>query len=386
MVTAAPPNRTKLTFVLHKFDRGGSLRVAAYLARGFADAGMDVDLIAFTNRGEVEAIILDLIGDEIPVQYLSSWSGPRPLDLIRGLPRLVRALRARAPNTIVAAANNVALVSAIARALAGLSAARLFLKTTNPIASSRHTGLVKYLRRWTYRKIFPGTTAVLTLSEPESAEMRAAFPDFASLFHAVANPYVTPAMLGAGEGSVPSAVAPVILGVGRLTAQKRFELLIEAFALVRDKSATLKILGEGEQRAELTELVRTLDLEERVSLPGYVASIAAEYHQAALFVLTSDYEGLPAVVLEAMAANCPVLVTDCFPAARAVVDGAEGCAIIERTDPASIAALIDAQLGQPRPTRLRAVAETYSIANGVASHAAAMDLPWPRNDTRPIAG
>ena len=385
-MTDAPPRREKLSFVLHKFDRGGSLRVVAYLARGFTDAGMDVDLIAFTDRGEVEAIILDLMGDDIPVQYLGSWSGPRPLDLIRGLPRLVRALRACSPNTIVAAANNVALVSAIARALAGLSTARLFLKTTNPIASSRHTGLVKHIRRWTYRNIFPGTTAVLTLSEPESAEMRAAFPAFASLFHAVANPYVTPAMLGAGEGCAQLDVAPVILGVGRLTAQKRFERLIEAFALVRDKTVTLKILGEGEQRPELTELVRTLGLEDRVSLPGYVASIAAEYHQAALFVLTSDYEGLPAVVLEAMAANCPVLATDCFPAARALVDAAEGCAIIERIDPASIAALIDAHLGQQRPTRLRAVAEIYSIANGVASHAAAMDLPWHANEARPTAG
>lgn len=80
------------------------------------------------------------------------------------------------------------------------------------------------------------------------------------------------------------------------------------------------------------------------------------------------------MVLEAMAANCPVIATDCFPAARAVIEGAKGCAIIERRDPASVASLIEANLNQPRPSRLRAFAMQYSIANGVASHMAAMGL------------
>ena len=107
-----------------------------------------------------------------------------------------------------------------------------------------------------------------------------------------------------------------------------------------------------------------------MSMPGFVTNVAEAFQQASLFVLSSDYEGLPAVVLEAMAANCPVLCTDCFPAARAIVEGAENCAIIERHDPAALAALIDAHLEMAKPTRLRQAAERYSIPNGVASHAA----------------
>ena len=373
----ATPGRTprRVSLILHKFDRGGSLRVAAYLARGFTDMGMDVDLIVFTNRGEVETIIIDLMGSDIPVRYLGSWRGPRPLDLIRGLPALVRMLRARSPDTIIAAANNIALVSAIARRRAGLGASQLFLKTTNPIASSRHKGVLKAFRRWTYRKIFPGATAVWTLSAAESAEMRDAFPEFAGLFHDVVNPYVTPHMLALAQGGAAAEQAHYILGVGRLTEQKRLERLIEAFALVRDKTLQLRILGEGEERAQLTALVERLGLQDRVSMPGYVTNVADAFHEARLFVLPSDYEGLPAVVLEAMAANCPVLCTDCFPAARAILSDAEGCEIIEQTDAPALAALIEHHLALPRPTQLRQVAERYSIANGVASHAAAMLRP-----------
>ena len=162
------------------------------------------------------------------------------------------------------------------------------------------------------------------------------------------------------------------LAVGRLTSQKRLERLINAFALVRDKEVRLRILGEGEERGSLTALIAGLGLVERVDLPGYVDNIGQAYENARMLVLTSDYEGLPAVVLEAMAANCPILSTDCFPAARAILEDVAGCAIIERTDPASIAAMIDAHLLVPRPTRLRAIAELYSVESGIESHWAAM--------------
>ena len=364
--------RRRVSIVLHKFDRGGSLRVAAYLARGFTDMGMDVDLIAFTSKGDVEAVIVDLMGTDIPIHYLGNWNGPRPVDLIRGLPRLMRMLRARNPDTIIAAANNVALVTAVARSRAELDRSYLFLKTTNPIVSSRHTGLLKHFRRWSYAKIFPGATEVWTLSADENDEMRTAFPAFADRFRAIVNPYVTPAMLALPDPQCAVTSRPFILGVGRLTGQKRYERLIEAFALIEDKTIELRILGEGEERPKLTALIERLGLTDRVSMPGYVTNVAEAFHASRLFVLPSDYEGLPAVVLEAMAANCPVLCTNCFPAARSILHAAEGCAIIEDTAPAALATLIDTHLGKSRPTTLRAVAERYSIANGVASHAAAV--------------
>jgi glycosyltransferase involved in cell wall biosynthesis len=361
----------KISLVLHKFSRGGSDRVAAYLARGFASAGMDVELVVFCSGGEVEGILSRLVGDDIPIRYLGRPTTSRPLDLIRGLPALVRHLRRARPDFILSTANNTSLATVIATLGAGLRDARILLKTTNPIASSRHRGLVRGIRRWSYRLIFRRTASVLTLSADESAEMREAFPRFAALFHDVANPYVTPAML-IPPPTTPRAGPPTIISIARLTAQKRLDRLIEAFAHVRDPGARLLILGEGEDRGALEALVARLGLTGRVAMPGYVTDVASALAGADLFVLPSDYEGLPAVVLEAMAAHCPVLCTDCFPAAQSLLGSAPGCAIITDPSPVALAAQIDAHLAMPRPDGLAAIAERYSISAGVAGHVAAL--------------
>jgi glycosyltransferase involved in cell wall biosynthesis len=362
--------RPRVALILHKFSRGGSDRVAAYLANGFRDAGMDVELTVLCRGGEVESELSQTVGD-IPVHYLDRASGPRAWDLIRTFPKLVAHLRANAPDAVISTANNTALATALAVKAAGLRKARLLLKTTNPIASSRHRGVARALRRWSYRLIFGWTSAVWTLSADESEEMRRAFPRFRSLFRDVFNPYVTEAMLAPGEAG-GAKTGKCIVSIARLTPQKRLDRLIAAFAHVVTPGTRLLILGEGEERAALERQVEELGLGSRVSMPGYVSDVAGALHHADLFVLTSDYEGLPAAILEAMAAECPVLCTDCFPAARTLLERAEGCAIIDNTEPTVLAQQIDHALAQFRPTQLKAIAELYSIANGVRSHVAAL--------------
>lgn len=360
-----------VTLVLHKFSRGGSDRVAAYLAKGFSESGFEVELVVFARGGEVEHFLLDLLGG-IPVQFIGGRPGRfRAIDLLAGLPAFVRHLRRRRPAVVISTANNTAIISAIGRAIAKATSARLVLKTTNPIATSRHRGLVRRLRLWSYRQIFRTTDAVWTLSDEESAEMVAEFPGSAHIFRAVAQPYVTEAMMESPTAARRSG-GPLILSIARLTRQKRLDRLLRAFALVETKNARLLILGEGEDRESLNGLVDELGIGERVTMPGYLPDVTRALHEAALFVLTSDYEGLPAAVLEAMAANCPVLSTDCFPSARSLVGNTDGCAIIDDAQPQALARQIDFMLRQDRPARLSETASRYSIANGVAKHVEAL--------------
>jgi glycosyltransferase involved in cell wall biosynthesis len=366
-VTGLPP---LISFVLHKFSRGGSDRVAAYLAKGFVEAGFRVELVVFAQGGEVEQVLLDILGD-VPVNFIGKAGRWRAADLLLGLPAFVRRLRRTPPDVILSTANNTALISAIGRSAARLRQALLVLKTTNPIATSRHRGLIRRLRLWSYRWVFRRTHAVWTLSDEESAEMRTEFPKFRHLFRAVAQPYVTSAMQRVRAAQSPSP-NPIVLSIGRLTEQKRLDRLIEAFAHVQTSNARLLILGEGEDRDALEALVRDLGLTERVDMPGYLPDVALALQKASLFVLTSDYEGLPAAVIEAMAANCPVLSTDCFPSARSLIGRSDGCAIIEDASPAAIANQIDNALRQMRPTELVQIANAYSVANGITSHAMAL--------------
>ncbi len=104
-----------------------------------------------------------------------------------------------------------------------------------------------------------------------------------------------------------------IVSVGRLFPQKNHELLIKAFAKVADfyPNENLYIYGEGPLRKDLQDLIAELNLQNRVFLPGSITDVNEKLSKAKLFVLSSDYEGMPNGLMEAMACGVPVISTDC---------------------------------------------------------------------------
>ncbi len=112
------------------------------------------------------------------------------------------------------------------------------------------------------------------------------------------------------------------MGVGRLTAQKDFSTLLRAFALVRRRrQARLMIMGEGEDRPVLEALARELGIADDVALPGFRLGIHAFLARAAVFALSSAWEGLPTVVIEALALGRRVVSTDCPSGPREILQG-----------------------------------------------------------------
>jgi glycosyltransferase involved in cell wall biosynthesis len=122
---------------------------------------------------------------------------------------------------------------------------------------------------------------------------------------------------------------PVLLGVGRLCPQKDFPTLIQAFAQARkERSARLLILGEGRERPALEALVRGLGLEQDVAMPGFVENPLPYMAQSSLFVLSSRWEGLGNVLVEAMYCGVPLVATDCRHGPREILaDGKYGTLI-----------------------------------------------------------
>ena len=152
-----------------------------------------------------------------------------------------------------------------------------------------------------------------------------------------------------------SADAFVIGAVGRLEPQKRFDLLIGAFAdLVHEyPHARLLIAGEGSARAALERQIAALELGDRCRLAGQQSDILRFHHALDLFVQSSEYEGTPNVVLEAMALETPVVATDVGGTRELCEDGVHGT-IVPAGDAAALSAAIVALIANP--ARRRALA------------------------------
>jgi glycosyltransferase involved in cell wall biosynthesis len=172
------------------------------------------------------------------------------------------------------------------------------------------------------------------------------------------NPVFTPDLLHKAQEPVDHpwfapAGLPVILGVGRLAEQKDFFTLIRAFALVRQhRPARLIIVGEGPDRPGLEALARELGVADDVSLPGFSTNPYAYMRQADVFVLSSLFEGLPAVLVEALAVGVPIVSTRCPHGPEEILQDGICGPLVPVGDAAAMADAICATLDAPLPAHV----------------------------------
>lgn len=152
------------------------------------------------------------------------------------------------------------------------------------------------------------------------------------------------------------------IAIGRLERQKNFPLLVAAFARGAHADDRLTILGEGGDRTRIERAIRRRRLQGRVSLAGHVADVRPALAQADALLLSSDYEGVPAVVLEAMAAGVPVVATDCCASMAEMIDEGRRGQLVQCGNVAALAKAIAC------PTTLsydRDRARAYALSHSV---------------------
>ncbi|MGL5795831.1 MAG: glycosyltransferase, partial [Waterburya sp.] len=186
------------------------------------------------------------------------------------------------------------------------------------------------------------------------------------------NPVVTPDLLAKAKEPIDHpwfapGEPPVILGVGRLHRQKDFPTLIRAFALVRQhKPARLMLLGEGPDRDKLEVLIKQLGLTNDIALPGFVNNPYAFMSKASGFVLSSLYEGLPTVLIEAIALGTKVISTDCPSGPAEILDSGRYGSLVPVSDIQALAETILTTLNQPVDAEaLKQRSQQFSYENAV---------------------
>ncbi len=162
---------------------------------------------------------------------------------------------------------------------------------------------------------------------------------------------------------------PVVLGVGRLHPQKDFPTLIAAFKRLREtRPARLVILGKADRipvrsrRDELEQLARRLDVADDVSMPGFTSNPFAFMSKADVFVLSSAYEGLGNVLIEAMACGCPVVSTDCPSGPREILEDGRYGPLVGVADAEGLAEAIGRVLDRPTDKeKLQSRAKMFTV-------------------------
>ena len=327
---------------------GGITPIMLSLTRAFCDTGLSVELISIA-RGDLRALLPGL--DARASVHDLGRGGRR-----RHRAALAAYLAQRRPRALLAAGHRANLLAVAAADGQAASEAgrppRIVLGVHN--ALSPGLAELSLWRRWarlrTLRRAYPRADAVICVSGGVAADLTANVPLPPQRLHVIHNP------IPDGDAESPDAAAPlhawlapgqppVVLGAGRLTRQKAFGTLIRAFALLTDRpDLRLVILGEGSERERLERLARKLGVARRVSLPGFVPNPRAHMARAALFVLSSDWEGFGNVLVEAMSTGTPVVSTDCPSGPREILNSGTIGPLVPPADPVALAAAMAAVL------------------------------------------
>ena len=322
---------------------GGAERVTLNLARGLHARGHRIELVVGTDEGAYRA----LVPEGVP---LTSLGAPR----LRHAPiPLARYLARRRPGAFLSAMNDANVISLVAAGLARYRG-RLVVAEHNQLTPDGNPTPTQRLLLTAMHHTYPRAQAIVAVSHgvKDSLATTARIPP--DRITVIYNPVITPHLHQATQAHPDhpwfQGPDPIILGIGRLTRQKNFPNLLHAFAQVLPQHpAKLLILGEGEDRDTLQRLIHDLHLDDHAQLPGFVPNPYAYLAHAQLFALSSDWEGLPTVLIEALAARTPVVSTDCPSGPREILDHGRHGHLVPTNDPTALAQAILHTLHQPPP-------------------------------------
>ncbi len=348
-----------LTF-LHSFEPGGVERDALRLNAEWAKLGADVRIVLGRREGR--------LADEAPdLDYVVLQQGGRStaafetLWMIWKLPAAIRAIQ---PDVLFCAGNTYSIVAVAMRLALGRKCPPIVLKVSNDLQRRDLPAPMRWAYHLWLRVQVPAFTAIVAMAEPARTEVTQVMRAPPSRVTVINNASVRQDDLdrfaAARDVVARDQSGRHFLAVGRLVAQKNFALLLRAFARVAREDDRLTLIGEGPHRSVLERLATTLGIATKIDMPGHINPLYDQFARADAFILSSDYEGLGVVVVEALAAGVPIVATDCCVNMPMLVEGAG--LIVPIKDAAALAAAMDRIDALPVDVpKMRARARGFSV-------------------------
>jgi len=345
-MTASTDRRLRVCFVVPSLAGGGAERVAVQVLNALDAARWDRSMFLFERSGPYLAdvspsIRLEGPAPSAPVGRLGRWNALR---------QFIRRTR---PDVIVAFLSYLSVLTAAFAADVG---AKVVFAVGTPMSAFLTDADYRWSRPWNRWMLATAMRIGCTVTDLVLATSQGVADDLIESFHGqparvrvVNNPVDLAGVASAARepldaGDLALWRRPVIVAAGRLAAVKNYPLLIEAFAILRQRTAaSLFILGEGDQETELRRLIHDRGLDDTVHLCGFRANPWSYIARADVFALTSRYEGFGNVIVEAMACGVPVVATSSPGTREILMSGANGL-LVDDHEPAAFASALAAVL------------------------------------------
>jgi glycosyltransferase involved in cell wall biosynthesis len=333
----------RIALTLPSLAGGGAQRVFLDLAQGLLDRSIDVDVVLVRDEGPLR--------DSVPSGAELVTLGGK--EVSRAVPRLARYLRSRRPDVVVPAITHMNLCTLLAARLVRPRVPVVVTGVNHLTTAARHA--VLFQDRITPRLArvgYPWADAVVALSEGVADDVASAARLPRSRVEVIPSPVNFGRLAAAAREQTDhpwlvDKTGPVLLAAGRLTEQKDFPTLLRALALL-DDDIRLVLLGEGELRASLERLAQELGIAKRVDFPGFSRNHYPACAACDVFVLSSKWEGLPTVLIEALFLGAPIVSTDCPSGPAEILEGGRWGRLVPPGEPEALARAIRATLADGR--------------------------------------
>lgn len=348
-------NSRKIAIFIHALTIGGAERVFINLANGFCKMGYDVDIVVLSSNGGFR----EKVNPRVKIVDLKSKRA------ITSVFKLKKYISDNKPAAILSALGHINVVSIIA-SIGSNTKTIVTEHSTNSIAFAKEGGIKAWIMPILMRFFYRYATHIVAVSKGVANDLNKNIK-INQRIETIYNPTLPKELVELTEVDtkhewLTDKNSKIVISVGRLAKVKQFDLLINAFSLLeKEVDAKLIILGDGPEREYLREVAKTLGIADKVDMPGFTTNPYAFMAKSDLFVLSSMYEGLPTVLVEALACGTAVVSTNCPSGPYEILEAGRLGILVDDANPKSLAVAMKKALTEPAPKAMPQDLQKYTL-------------------------